>query len=105
MAERCLNSAQDLSGLLLLTSARGDVPGLRQLVDSAEAAGRLNVAFLARFLLGDLSESVAFVLYLGDSPAVCGWFACCQGLPMLPLHGAFPARSLLGDLSKGGAAA
>ena len=41
-----------------MTSARGDVAGLRKLVDSAESAGRLNVAFLARFLLGDLSECV-----------------------------------------------
>ena len=32
VAERCLHSAADLSGLLLLTSARGDIPGLRQLV-------------------------------------------------------------------------
>ena len=60
VAERCLHSAHDLSGLLLLTSARGDVEGLRALVASAEAAGRLNVAFLARFLLGDLTECVGF---------------------------------------------
>ncbi len=59
VAERCLHSANDLSGLLLLTSARGDVAGLRALVESAEGAGRLNVAFLARFLLGDLTECVS----------------------------------------------
>lgn len=56
VAERCLNSASDLSGLLLLTTARSDVDGLRKLVAAAEAAGRLNVAFVARFLLGDLTE-------------------------------------------------
>jgi coatomer subunit beta' len=56
VAEQCLNNASDLSGLLLLTSARGDVAGLRKLIEAAEAAGRLNVAFVARFLLGDLSE-------------------------------------------------
>jgi coatomer subunit beta' len=56
VAEQCLNNASDLSGLLLLTSARGDVTGLRKLIESAEAAGRLNVAFVARFLLGDLAE-------------------------------------------------
>lgn len=56
VAEQCLNNASDLSGLLLLTSARGDVAGLRKLIEAAEAAGRLNVAFVARFLLGDLVE-------------------------------------------------
>lgn len=32
------------------------VLGLRALVDPAEATGGLNVAFVARFLLGDLTE-------------------------------------------------
>lgn len=68
VAERCLLSAQDLSGLLLLTSSRGDVPGLRALVAAAESTGRLNVAFLARFLLGDLNECVDLLVSAGRIP-------------------------------------
>ena len=74
VAERCLHSANDLSGLLLLTSARGDVAGLRALVESAEGAGRLNVAFLARFLLGDLTECVSppsIWHHYGERPTKC----------------------------------
>ena len=68
MAEHCLKSAKDLSGLLLLYSARGSAPGLRALTDNALEGGKHNVAFLARFLLGDLPGCVDLLLDSGRIP-------------------------------------
>ena len=68
MAEHCLKSAKDLSGLLLLYSARGSVGGLTALAADALAGGKHNVAFLARFLLGDLAGCVQLLIDSGRIP-------------------------------------
>lgn len=65
VAEHCLKSAKDLSGLLLLYSARGSVVGLTQLTGEAMEGGKHNVAFLARFLLGDLAGCVQLLIASG----------------------------------------
>lgn len=68
VAEECLEKANDLSGLLLLHSARGSVGGLGAVVAKAEAAGRLNVAFLGQLLLGRLDACVDLLLAAGRIP-------------------------------------
>ncbi len=45
VAEHCLKSAKDLSGLLLLYSARGSAGGLATLTSAALEGGKNNVAF------------------------------------------------------------
>ena len=68
MAEECLEKANDLSGLLLLHSAHGSAAGLAALVGKAEAAGRLNVAFLCQLLAGRLDACVDLLLAAGRIP-------------------------------------
>ena len=68
MAEECLEKANDLSGLLLLNSAHGSAAGLQALVGKAEAAGRLNVAFLCQLLVGRLDACVDLLLAAGRIP-------------------------------------
>ena len=68
MAEECLEKANDLSGLLLLHSAHGSGAGLAALVGKAEAAGRLNVAFLCQLLAGRLDACVDLLLAAGRIP-------------------------------------
>eukprot|EP00884_Botryococcus_braunii_P001163 jgi/Botrbrau1/11047/Bobra.92_2s0018.1 len=62
VAETCLNKAKDLSGLLLLYTARGSAKGLESLAPESEEAGRANIAFLSLFLLGRISECVDLLL-------------------------------------------
>jgi len=68
VAEECLEKASDLSGLLLLHSARGSAAGLAALAARAEAAGRLNVAFLGQLLLGRLDACVDLLVAAGRIP-------------------------------------
>ena len=68
VAEECLEKANDLSGLLLLHSAHGSAAGLSALVGKAEAAGRLNVAFLCQLLAGRLDACVDLLLAAGRIP-------------------------------------
>ena len=68
VAEECLKKAGDLSGLLLLYSARGSEAGLEQVASAAQEAGKHNVAFLARLLLGRLPECVDQLIAAGRIP-------------------------------------
>jgi coatomer subunit beta' len=70
VAETCLNKAKDLSGLLLLYTARGSAKGLELLAPDAEEAGRANIAFLSLFLLGRISECVDLLLASNRIPEV-----------------------------------
>lgn len=70
IAETCLNKAKDLSGLLLLYTARGSAKGLESLAPDAEEAGRANIAFLSLFLLGRISECVDLLLASNRVPEV-----------------------------------
>ncbi|XP_047316950.1 coatomer subunit beta'-2 [Impatiens glandulifera] len=56
MAEDCLKSAMDLSGLLLLYSSLGDAEGIKNLASLAKDQGKNNVAFVCLFMLGELED-------------------------------------------------
>jgi coatomer subunit beta' len=62
VAEECLRHAVDLSGLLLLHSAVGDVEGMRELATLAREHGKNNVAFLSLFLLGELEACIQLLV-------------------------------------------
>lgn len=60
--------AKDLSGLLLLYSARGSASGMEKLVELSKEQGKQNVAFLGLFLLGQLDECVDLLISSGRTP-------------------------------------
>jgi coatomer subunit beta' len=68
VAERAFRESADYGGLLLLATARGDAPGAAALADAATAAGRHNVAFACRFLLGDADGCLEVLRGCGRLP-------------------------------------
>ena len=68
VAEQCLSKAKDLSGLLLLHTAKGSAQGMEDLVETCQAQGRSNVAFLGNFLLGHLDACVDLLISAGRTP-------------------------------------
>ena len=52
LAEQCLVEAKDYNGLLLLTSSTANRKAVEQLATDAQGAGKNNVAFIARYMLG-----------------------------------------------------
>ena len=68
VAEECLSKAADLSGLLLLHTAKGSAAGLQDLVSRATSAKRQNIAFLCQLLLGNLGNCVDLLLAAGRVP-------------------------------------
>ncbi|KAK9848483.1 hypothetical protein WJX84_008248 [Apatococcus fuscideae] len=68
VAEQCLGKAKDLSGLLLLHTAKGSAQGMEDLVQTCQAQGRSNVAFLGNFLLGHLDACVDLLISAGRTP-------------------------------------
>ncbi|CAM6121486.1 unnamed protein product [Calypogeia fissa] len=62
VAKECLSHASDLSGLLLLYSALGDVKGLEELSATAKEQGKNNVAFLCLFLLQKLEACIQLLV-------------------------------------------
>jgi len=68
VAEKCMWRAKDLSGLLLLYSAKGSAEGMQKLVDLSKEQGKQNVAFLGLFLLGQLDECVDLLVSTGRTP-------------------------------------
>lgn len=68
VAEECLKKAGDLSGLLLLATAKGSAAGLGDLVEAASAQNRQNVVFLCQLLLGNVSACVDLLLASGRIP-------------------------------------
>jgi coatomer subunit beta' len=68
VAERAFRESADFGGLLLLATARGDAPGAAALADAAAAAGRHNVAFACRFLLGDADGCLEVLRGCGRLP-------------------------------------
>ena len=68
VAEECLQKAGDLSGLLLLYTAKGSGRGLGQLIDTAGAQNRQNIVFLCHLLLGNLNACVDLLIASGRIP-------------------------------------
>ena len=60
--------AKDLSGLLLLYSAKGSADGMKKLVDLSKEQGKQNVAFLGLFLLAQLDKCVDLLVSSGRTP-------------------------------------
>lgn len=68
VAEQCLVRAKDLSGMLLLYSSRGSIPGMTSLADLAKAQGKHNVTFLCYFLLNQLDACIDLLIECGRVP-------------------------------------
>lgn len=62
LAEECLKESNDFSGLLTLYSARSDRKALLDLADKAANAHKLNVAFLAAYICGDLDKCLDILI-------------------------------------------
>lgn len=62
LAEECLEESNDFSGLLTLYSARSDRKALLNLSDKAASAHKLNVAFLAVYMCGDLDKCLDILI-------------------------------------------
>ena len=62
VAEECLQKAGDLSGLLLLYTAKGSGNGLADLIKDAGAQNRQNIVFLCHLLLGNLNACVDLLI-------------------------------------------
>lgn len=58
LATECFVKAKDLGSLLLIYSSTSDRDGLAKLAEQAEGAGVHNVAFSAKWLLGDVDGCV-----------------------------------------------
>jgi len=56
LAERCAKNAKDLAGLLMIYTAAGDRGGVLTLADDAVTQGKLNIAFVSLFILGELEK-------------------------------------------------
>ena len=68
LAQECLHKAQDFGGLLLLATVSGNGPMVQRLGDDAATAGRNNVAFLTRFLAGDLNACLEILISTNRIP-------------------------------------
>lgn len=68
LAEKSFNSAEDLSGLLLLHTSTGNAEGLLNLAKVATEKGRNNIAFIAYFLLRRLEDCVELLCSTGRIP-------------------------------------
>lgn len=62
LAEECLSEAEDLSGLLTLYAARSDKPALEKLVVRAKQTHKMNVAFLASYMCGNLEDCLSILM-------------------------------------------
>jgi len=68
LAQECLHKAQDFGGLLLLATVSGNGPMVQRLGDDAATAGKNNVAFLTRFLAGDLNACLEILISTNRIP-------------------------------------
>ena len=68
VAEECLQKAGDLSGLLLLYTAKGSGEGLGELIKSAGVQNRQNIVFLCHLLLGNLNACVNLLIATNRIP-------------------------------------
>lgn len=54
--------AKDLSGLLLMYSSLGNSSGMKNLAGLAKESGKINVAFVCLFMLGQLEECLQLLI-------------------------------------------
>ncbi|KAK5658403.1 hypothetical protein OQA88_2380 [Cercophora sp. LCS_1] len=65
LATECFVKAKDLGSLLLIYSSTSDRDGLARLAEQAETAGAHNVAFSAKWVLGDVEGCVGILSKTG----------------------------------------
>eukprot|EP00761_Pharyngomonas_kirbyi_P013320 gb/GECH01013348.1/.p1 GENE.gb/GECH01013348.1/~~gb/GECH01013348.1/.p1 ORF type:complete len:859 (+),score=194.26 gb/GECH01013348.1/:1-2577(+) len=58
LAEQCMRKGEDYPGLLLLYSSLGDSDKIQQLAQDASASDKNNVAFMCKYLLGDIQGCI-----------------------------------------------
>ena len=68
LAEECLTESEDFSGLLTLYSARSDKVAMLKLSDKAAKAHKMNVAFLATYMCGDMNKCLDLLIESGRIP-------------------------------------
>lgn len=68
LAEECFKAGKDLSSLLLLRTATGDVSGLKELAELADEAGLNNIAFSCLWQIGDVQACVNLLTKTGRTP-------------------------------------
>lgn len=62
LAEECLSESEDLSGLLTLYAARSDKQALEKLVVRAKQTHKMNVAFLASYMCGNMEDCLSILM-------------------------------------------
>ncbi|GMH35365.1 hypothetical protein BSKO_03233 [Bryopsis sp. KO-2023] len=68
LAEDCLKRGRDLSGLLLLCSARGSRSSMKELAEMAKTGGKNNIAFMCHLLLGETDQCIDILVEGGRMP-------------------------------------
>lgn len=68
LAEECMKAGEDYSGLLLLYSSIGHRENMQKLAESTTQEGKLNVAFMCFFLLGDVCKCIDVLCDSGRVP-------------------------------------
>lgn len=71
LAQHCAKLSGDLSGLLLLYSASSDRDGMVSLGDEAARVGRINVAFVAYFVTGQVEKCIQLLIDHDRIPEAC----------------------------------
>jgi coatomer subunit beta' len=61
LADSCMLQAGDVNSLLLLRSSLGDAKGIKELSAMAQSKGRLNVAFVCEYMLGNADNCIAIL--------------------------------------------
>lgn len=62
LAEECLTESEDFSGLLTLYSSRADKQAMLKLADKAQSVHKMNVAFLATYMCGDMNKCLDILI-------------------------------------------
>jgi coatomer subunit beta' len=68
LAKECMDACDDFSGLLTLHAARSDREALKTLADLSSKAHKMNTAFLASFMAGDLEKCLTLLVNSGRIP-------------------------------------
>ena len=68
LADSCMLQAGDVNSLLLLRSSLGDANGIKELSAMAQSKGRLNVAFVCEYMLGNAENCIVILQKFARHP-------------------------------------
>ena len=68
LADSCLLQAGVVNSLLLLRSSLGDANGIKELSAMAQSKGRLNVAFVCEYMLGNAENCIVILQKFARHP-------------------------------------